>query len=242
MSVNFDPIEITPEFLVLHYTAVSLAGAVKIFQNPQKKSSCHLLIDRDGSVYEIIPCLQGRPLKAWHAGESEWGGEALPLKSGGALPLETRALPPKSGAVPPLGGVRRDFNNFSIGVELVNLNGNLFVYTKAQYRALSGLLSRLKKLYPALENPERIVGHEHIASRRGKVDPGHCFNWPLFFKMSYPLHCAPWPKRKPALPLLIREQFLKDSAHLLQTQNKNDRPWILLNTQMEQSTAKKFSR
>ena len=48
----------------------------------------------------------------------------------------------------------RQFNDFSIGVELVNKNGNLFEYTKKQYHCLTALIGKLKKHYPALENPE----------------------------------------------------------------------------------------
>ena len=85
----------------------------------------------------------------------------------------------------------------------------MFNYTKAQYQSLKEVIDHLKNRYPALRSPTRVVGHEHIAGHRGKVDPGHCFNWPLFFKMNYAGQVA--PLRKPVLTKKQRE-FFKEKA------------------------------
>ena len=161
------------EFLVLHYTSVSLAKTLEIFQNPKAKASAHLVIDQSGEIYELVSCLNGLCHKAWHAGGTHFS------------PAGTTTI-------------LQGFNNFSIGIELVNYNGNFYPYTKEQYEALQALLKELKTYYPALKDPNRVLGHEHIASHRGKVDPGHGFDWPLFFKMNYPKVKA--PVRKPLLP------------------------------------------
>ena len=209
LSLNFDPIEITVEFLVIHYTAAGLAKTLDIFQNPDAKTSSHLVVDRDGAVYEIVACWEGRCFKAWHAGDSYWRTE---------------------------GKDWRQFNNFSIGVELVNKNGNLFEYTKEQYHSLQTVLEKLKTHYTILQNPERILGHEHIAGYRGKVDPGHCFAWPLFFKMNY---SAPAPLRKAILPLKQLKIFSDMSLDLCQKSGKKAEDWMQLNIQMEDSILKK---
>ena len=259
-------------FLVLHYTACSLPKTLGMFQDPQTKASSHLVVDRDGAVYETVPCLNGQCFKAWHAGESQWQEQQSPTtaragekqarakpgdQSVGGSDINTpslRARDKQAGEKPgqsvgesdintpslrardkqaedkqvrdkpggqSVGGsdistkFYERFNNFSIGVELINYNGNLFEYTTKQYQSLKGVLERLKAHYPALQNPNRILGHEHIAGHRGKVDPGHCFDWPLFFKMSYP-DFAP-PIRKAILPEKQRKMFLKLSREALST-------------------------
>ena len=163
----------------MHYSSAGLAKTLSIFQDPKSRASAHLVVGEKGELYEPVSCLKGRCFRAWHAGESRWQAA---------------------------GKVWRGFNDFSIGIELVNKNGNLFEYTKNQYQRLKSVLSQLKAHYPALKNPERILGHEHIAGHRGKVDPGHCFNWPLFFKMNY---ASPASLRKALLPEKQRLKIFK---------------------------------
>lgn len=206
LSSNYDPVEIKVEFLVIHYTSAGLLKTLDIFRDPDSKASSHLVVDCDGAVYELISCLKGKCFKAWHAGESCWQAE---------------------------GREWRRFNDFSIGVELVNKNGNLFEYTKEQYRSLQSVLEQLKAHYAALKNPERILGHEHIAGYRGKVDPGHCFDWSLFFEMNYD---NPFPLRKAVLPEKQRRMFSDISYSFLKnTETQKDEDWMQLNRQMEKS-------
>ena len=120
-----------------------------------------------------------------------------------------------------------NLNNYSIGVELVNLNGNLFDYTEEQYSSLSQLILHLKKIYPALQSPTRLLGHEHIAGFRGKVDPGTQFHWEKIFKQAYPLEHP--PNRKPVLPSYLKERF-KDLTEKL---NEREKKWDTLNTLLE---------
>ena len=197
---NYDPVEIKVEFIVIHYTAAGLSKTLNMFQDPKTKASSHLVVDQDGVVYELVSCLKGGCFKAWHAGDSYW-------KAGGKD--------------------WRKFNDFSIGVELVNKNGNLFEYTKEQYQSLKQVLTALKAHYKNLKNPERVVGHEHIAGFRGKVDPGYFFDWSLFFEMNY---CAPFPSRKAVLSEKHRRMFFKsfDSSR-----DKEDEYWIQCNSHLE---------
>ncbi len=64
---------------------------------------------------------------------------------------------------------RKDVNNFSIGIEIMNTEETN--YTKAQYEAVNTLVATLKKKY-AIKN---IVGHADIAPDR-KSDPWN-FDW-----------------------------------------------------------------
>ena len=171
-SPNRDDRIIPIEFLVLHYTAVNLQSTLDIFLNPEKGVSAHLVIDWDGSIYEMVKCLDGKAMRAWHAGVSQWQQW-------------------------------RSFNDFSIGIELINYNGNVFDYTNEQYVSLSAVVAELKRYYPALSDPQRVVGHEQIAGHRGKIDPGVCFNWKRFYSDCYP--GLPKPERAPACkPELVK--------------------------------------
>ena len=71
-TVNQTPQVIPVEFLVLHYTAVDLRETLAILTDPDSGASAHLVIDTDGQVYELVECLDGRALRAWHAGVSRW--------------------------------------------------------------------------------------------------------------------------------------------------------------------------
>lgn len=167
-SPNFSDLNIRVEYVILHYTAATLKRTIDIFTSVQTEVSAHLVIDRDGVVYELVQCLGGVAKRAWHAGRSR---------------LEFSRADGR--------GVIEGFNDCSIGIELVNLNGNVFAYTEAQYSSLFAVLEFLKGLYPALKQPEAVLGHEQVAGFRGKADPGRCFQWDRLFAVCYPNQGAP---------------------------------------------------
>jgi N-acetylmuramoyl-L-alanine amidase len=157
-SPNFDAVQISVEFLVLHYTAENLQSTLDIFMDTSRKVSSHLVIDQDGQVHEMVECLQGSAQRAWHAGQSYWVENGTRWES---------------------------FNDFSIGIEIVNLNGNLLPFTTQQYSTLKEVTDHLRSHYPALNSPQRVVGHEQIAGWRGKVDPGILFDWTTYYQQNY---------------------------------------------------------
>ena len=67
---------------------------------------------------------------------------------------------------------RENVNDWSVGIELEGLEGDVFAV--AQYRSLARLLRALARQYPVAE----VVGHEHVAPGR-KADPGPGFDWCL---------------------------------------------------------------
>jgi N-acetylmuramoyl-L-alanine amidase len=160
-SPNFSDVVIPVEFVVIHYTALSLAETLNHLSNPSSNVSSHLVIDRDGSVFELVDCLNNAPKRAWHAGRSH-------------LTI--------------LGQYIEEFNDRSIGIELVNLNGNVLPFSDAQYKALIDVLNHLKGAFPNLNNPNCIVGHEEIAGFRGKCDPGLLFDWNRVLNGCFPNH------------------------------------------------------
>ena len=158
-SPNFDDRAIVVEFVVIHYTACTLVKTLEIFTNQARQVSAHLVIDLDGTVYELVPCLQDKCLRAWHAGKSTYTDLS--------------------------GSQWNGFNDFSIGIELVNLNGNLYDYTDQQYQSLVTVIKQLGKHHAHILNPERIIGHEQIAGYRGKSDPGACFDWNRLYSLVF---------------------------------------------------------
>jgi N-acetylmuramoyl-L-alanine amidase len=68
-SPNFD--QRRPNFVILHQTTNDTVGtALATLTNPQRKVSAHYLIGRDGTVTQLVD----EASRAWHAGESWWGG------------------------------------------------------------------------------------------------------------------------------------------------------------------------
>ncbi|MBE8162715.1 MAG: N-acetylmuramoyl-L-alanine amidase [Bdellovibrionaceae bacterium] len=142
-------------FIILHYTACSLKEALNIFLDPKAKVSAHFIIDTDGTIYNCVPVNK----IAWHSGKSRFCDHK--------------------------GKKWESFNDFSIGIELVNFNGNLLPYSKLQYQSLFMLVKHLQKKHPLLNDPDHILGHEHIAGFRGKADPGYLFDWKQLFSTCY---------------------------------------------------------
>lgn len=116
---------------------------------------------------------------------------------------------------------KEGFNDFSIGIELINFNGNVLDYSVAQYLALKQVITTLKEHYPALQSPERIVGHEHIAGFRGKADPGIRFDWPRFFADCYSNETAPTRTAICPAELLTTLEHVKKDAPFDEAQKNN---------------------
>ena len=68
-SPNFD--QRRPNFIVLHQTSNDkVATALATLTDPRRKVSAHYLIGRDGAVLQLVD----ESARAWHAGDSWWGG------------------------------------------------------------------------------------------------------------------------------------------------------------------------
>lgn len=191
---NFDQQAIQVEFVVIHYTACGIARTLDILCDEARKVSAHLVIDLDGTVFELIPCLNEAPLRGWHSGKSRWTDSSNREWSA--------------------------FNDFSIGIELVNENGNIFPFTDAQYQSLEIVLIKLRETHPALKSPERIVGHEQIAGFRGKSDPGREFDWKRLLQSIYPGQATPDYQTKLSAELV--SAFHKIALHAPHEQGARD--------------------
>lgn len=59
-----------PDLVVLHYTAMADArGAVDWLCNPTSQVSAHYVLDRDGTLWQLVD----EAHRAWHAGAGAWG-------------------------------------------------------------------------------------------------------------------------------------------------------------------------
>lgn len=68
-SPNFD--QRRPNYVILHQTTSdSAAKALATLTDPARKVSAHYLIGRGGEVMQLVD----EAARAWHAGESRWGG------------------------------------------------------------------------------------------------------------------------------------------------------------------------
>lgn len=68
-SVNFGVRR--PNFVIIHHTSDDTAAAsLRTLTDPVREVSSHYLIGRDGKLYYLVDELA----RAWHAGDSYWGG------------------------------------------------------------------------------------------------------------------------------------------------------------------------
>ena len=58
------------EYIIIHYTDMkTLSAAIKRLQSKVAKVSCHYIISKKGTIYQLVE----EKNIAWHAGVSRWG-------------------------------------------------------------------------------------------------------------------------------------------------------------------------
>lgn len=160
---------ITPEYLIMHFTAGASAGSsINWLTNPQAKASAHLVIGRDGAITQLVAFNR----KAWHAGRSRLGTrKGFNNFSIGIELANAGALKHSGGGWKTSWGGAIDDDKV---VEAAHKNGGPVRgwedYPEAQLNAaleVGALLARHYKL-------KDVLGHEDIAPGR-KTDPGPAF-------------------------------------------------------------------
>ncbi len=158
-----------PDTIVIHYTAGPYQSSLNTLVNPKVKASAHVLIDRDGSITQLIPFNE----IAWHAGESSYGGRSGYNKYSIGIEIVNSGPLTKSGNV-----YRSWFGaayNPSDVVEAIHRNQSTpkywHVFTAEQIETVRQLCAELIEAYP---NIKQILGHEEISPAR-KIDPGPAF-------------------------------------------------------------------
>jgi N-acetylmuramoyl-L-alanine amidase len=164
---------VKPTYLIIHYTAgPNASGAINHFK-AEGTASAHLVIDRDGSITQMVPFDKG----AWHAGKSKFGSTSgLNRHSIGIELVNIGRLTKRED------GTWANWNN-SISVpnsEVTVLTHKLeshpagwHLYTQAQLSAAVAAAQAMHAAYGFTD----ILGHDDIAVPKGrKVDPGPAFN------------------------------------------------------------------
>ncbi len=161
--------DITPRYLVMHYTAGKNAqSAINWLSNPESKSSAHLVLGRDGSICQLAPF----NVKTWHAGVSHWDGVSGLNACSIGIEMDNAGPLKKVGDQ-----YQAWFGTFYGENQVIHAKHRLddevrwwHAYTEAQIeRALE--LARLLVRHYHLKD---VVGHEDIAPDR-KRDPGPAF-------------------------------------------------------------------
>ena len=171
--------KIKPRFLIIHYTAGTKAdGAINHFKKPSAEASAHLVIDRDGTVTQMVDF----NVKAWHAGESAWKASTPPVMmlNGFSIGIEIvnagkldrtedgKWLTWSKNTIPAKEVVVATHKNESKPHGWQD-------YTAKQIEVTIEIATALHEVYKF----EDILGHDDIAPDR-KVDPG-----PLFPLLSF---------------------------------------------------------
>lgn len=163
--------------ILLHDTAGNLRpfSSVEWFQNPDREVSAHVVIERDGTITQMVDFDR----KAYHAGDSEWGG----IKYCNGRMIGVEIVNPGLLSPPSVAGVcqpesfHASFRVAEFGIrEATSVacgHGWWMPYSSEQLSALDRLNRALVAAYPAIVE---ILGHHDVAPRR-KIDPNPLLPW-----------------------------------------------------------------
>lgn len=169
---------ITPKFITIHYTAgFTAASAISTLTNPASKVSAQFVVDRDGTITQLVSCER----RAWHAGPSAFMG----FKDMNTFSVGIELVNP-GYFVPGPGDTVLDWNKKPVpasALEGYDLSlrqahpriggGKLLwpAYTEAQLEATRRLVGAICEAY----NIAGLNSHEEIDTRGWKTDPGPAF-------------------------------------------------------------------
>lgn len=159
----------TPKYILIHNTEGGKANTtVDWFRDPRSRVSAHLVIGRDGKVFQTIRF----DLRAWHAGAAHWDGYraldrhalGIELANWGPLKLKDGQWWGKSGDAIPEERVlvaRHKFGTEEKGWE---------IHPEEQIERAALICRKLFETYGL----RYVIGHDDISQRR-KWDPGPAF-------------------------------------------------------------------
>ncbi len=172
------------EFVVLHYTGIDSAkGTVETLED--RGLSIHYVIEKDGYVYSI----NNVDLLEIEDGDKAFEQEKDDAQHAGCRDPETKEWRDRCSedCITDSGLLEqecseecciRDFNQKSIGIEIVNLGYE--EYPEVQIGALVNLVSSIVSRNNIPVDRNHIIGHEEIATV--KSDPGPKFPWEDFIE------------------------------------------------------------
>jgi N-acetylmuramoyl-L-alanine amidase len=145
-------------YIVIHYTAGTKAeNAISWLCNPASKASAHLVLDRDGSLTQLVSFNKC----AYHAGASEY--KELKGINKYSIGIEVVA----AGELKVVNGKYLTHNNKIIPKEDVQeIEGKYYhKFSEAQHEALKELIVVLKQNYPTLKE---VISHKDVCIPRNR--------------------------------------------------------------------------
>lgn len=157
-----------PDTVIVHYTAGPYKPSLNTLTNPKVKASAHVIVDRDGSITQLVPFDK----IAWHAGSSSYKGRIGFNKYSLGIEIVNSGPLTKSGNL-----YRAWFGaayNPTDVIEAIHRNESTakywHIYTEEQIQTVTELC----RLFIDQYDVKHILGHEEIAPGR-KMDPGPAF-------------------------------------------------------------------
>jgi N-acetylmuramoyl-L-alanine amidase len=156
-----------PQAVVVHATEGELAAALAHLRDPQSQVSAHYVVDRDGTVYQLVP----ERAVAYHVACGVEGcvkscppflcGERKPESRSIGIELVNRGKVPQDWP----GAVYEDYG--------MAFGWRWEEYSQAQRDALKRLVEDIAVRWGIAVDPDHVVGHYRV---QGKSDPGPALN------------------------------------------------------------------
>lgn len=151
-----------PVALSFHITDdMNFAGTKSWFQNPASEASAHVVIDRDGTIYQFVSSLDA----AWTNGDYKFNGQIVARRD---IPLLRRCIQD----VEQTGG--QNLNDFTINIEHVGTPEN--PPTEAQYQSSIAISKYYRDRYDIKPSRGTMWRHADINSAGRFYCPGPKFD------------------------------------------------------------------
>ncbi len=166
--------QITPSVLVLHYTATrSAASAIRTLADAKAASrvSCHLVLDRDGVVTQLLPF----NVAGWHVGVSEYKGRQGVNNFSIGIEMVNAGIVAR-----PRAGFYVDWTGSQVPSDEViqakhRITGGMGYWQTYPQAQIDAAVAIGRALFDAYKLKD-VVGHEDVATPKGrKTDPGPAF-------------------------------------------------------------------
>ncbi len=155
--------------IIVHYTAgADSASAIRTLCDVDRKVSAHLVVDRNGTVTQLLPF----NVIGWHAGQSRWDGREGFNKFSIGIEIDNAGeLEERDGRYESWFGREYPAEDVVRGTHRNQTFESFWHrYTPEQLRVVEVLCTALIAEYDI----QYILGHEEVAPDR-KVDPGPAF-------------------------------------------------------------------
>lgn len=183
--------------VVIHHTTENFSDSLQILtERSAYPVSSHYLIpepddptydDGELRIYELVP----ERYRAWHAGESYWGGRTSLNDQSIGIELVNRthchrsAVETGNGIVEGVDVPGTGIIDESTAIPETAPDSICFYpdYAASQISLLAKLLEDIVQRHPSIK-PTLIVGHSDIAPDR-KIDPGPRFPWQRLYRLGF---------------------------------------------------------